>query len=314
MNYRFSLFTLIMTIVVLLLGNLVVATEAGDACGSDWPRCNGSLIPDFHDPLVVIEYTHRLFTGALGFIILINGVVAMRQRKAFPQEKAVKYLVPASVILLLTQAVVGGVNVLLKTPPGFTTLDVMVSMWLLLSLVFLTVALKRRPIHDWTERIAREREAYQAILSPSLLTLACLYLEVMLGAFFKHSAASEVMMGIDISERLLHSLSLSQTIYNIHGMVSFLVLVGAIKVLFVSRKKRILTRASLLLVLLTGSEMLAGFALVSLQLPTALSSTHMILAIFTLVVAAYIVAKAMLKDHLRSKTAEKKTVERALHA
>ena len=103
MRHRIAMITIILTFTVLFLGNLVVATGAGDACGPDWPRCNGNLIPDFTDPLIIIEDSHRLFTGALGFLILFHGWVAWKKR--MPAERSVSILAPLSVVLLFAQAI-----------------------------------------------------------------------------------------------------------------------------------------------------------------------------------------------------------------
>lgn len=295
-KHRFSLFTTIMTIVVLLLGNLVVATEAGDACGSDWPYCNGSLIPDFTDPLIVIEYTHRLVTGALGFIILINWFVALRNRRALRGERAVRILAPASVFLLFAQALTGGLNVLLKTPPGFTTLDVLISLLLLVSLVFLTVALMRQPVVELTAAQQKKQVKYNKFIMPAAFMLSAYYLEVLIGAFFKHSAASEVYMGVELSERLIHSVVLSGVIYSIHGIFSLIVLISAVFIVFHALREQVFVKSAFLIVALILAEIISGFVNVSLKLHVAASSLHMIIAILTIVVGAYLLAKAIFKD------------------
>ncbi|MFP3359795.1 heme A synthase, partial [Planococcus sp. SIMBA_143] len=100
MKYNFSLFTINVTIAALILGNLVVATNSGDACGTDWPFCNGKIIPDITDYHIVIEYSHRLFTTLLGLVILINAILAWKKSS----DKAVKVISVLSMILLFIQA------------------------------------------------------------------------------------------------------------------------------------------------------------------------------------------------------------------
>ncbi|MCF6093643.1 COX15/CtaA family protein [Microaerobacter geothermalis] len=290
MRHRVSFITTIFTFIVLFLGNLVVATEAGDACGSDWPYCNGSLIPDFTDPLVVIEYSHRLFTGGLGFLILINFFVAWRKKR--PGEKSVKVLAPLSVLLLFTQAFTGGLNVLLNTPPGFTTLDVSISLALLVSLVLLTVALKRKPVEKMEEADIDQQKKLKRLYIPSLFAISFLYFQIVLGAFFKHSGASEIVMGIQRSERLFHSIPLSQFLYFIHGIVSLGVAVAVAWVFFHALQKKVLVRSSLILVILVVFETIVGFMTVVTKIAVYSSSIHMIIATITLTVGAYIVGKA----------------------
>ena len=108
MKSKFSFFTILVTIVALMLGNLVVATNSGDACGPDWPICNGRIIPDLTNYRVVIEYSHRLFTTVLGVIILINSILAWRKT----DKAIVKTFSILTLCLLFIQALVGGFNVL----------------------------------------------------------------------------------------------------------------------------------------------------------------------------------------------------------
>ena len=39
-------------------------------CGRHWPGCNGQLIPDVITAEVLIEFSHRLVTGAVGILIV----------------------------------------------------------------------------------------------------------------------------------------------------------------------------------------------------------------------------------------------------
>ncbi|CCQ95500.1 membrane hypothetical protein [[Clostridium] ultunense Esp] len=203
MRHRFALFTVGFTFFVLFMGVLVTATQSQDACGTDWPGCNGRLFPDITDYKQVIEYTHRLVVGLLGFILLINAIFAWI--KKYPGERAVSILSPLSLFLLFLQVLVGGFNVMLGTPPGFTTLDVAVSLALFSSLVFLTTALMRRGTEEKKspEPIGGERGS--KLFGPALTLLLLFYAETILGAFFKHSAAADVYMGITPHQQLIQS-------------------------------------------------------------------------------------------------------------
>jgi heme A synthase len=84
---RFPILTwviLVFTILVVISGDIVQATESGAGCGEDWPRCDGSLIPSISDLQTGVEYTHRMVTAVLGlgFIVLVVG--AWRRRDTAP--------------------------------------------------------------------------------------------------------------------------------------------------------------------------------------------------------------------------------------
>lgn len=291
MSYRFSLFTTVLTFIVLVLGVLVVATEAGDACGHDWPFCDGKLYPDITNPLQVIEYTHRLVTGALGFVILINAILALVKRA--PGDKVVLYLAPLTLFLLLAQALVGGLNVLLETPPGFTTIDVALSLALFSSIVFLTVALHRKEVEELTPEHLLNQQRYRKLYEPTLTMMLLFYALTIIGAFFKHSAASQVVLGLTNKDRLIESESLSEFLYVFHGLLGVTVAIMIIRVIMVSFRERTLVGATILLCVLVVLEALIGFVTFATKLDVVSGSVHTLMASAIMGVGSYVIAKSL---------------------
>ena len=66
---------------VILFGAWVRITHSGAGCGSHWPTCNGDLVPLAPSIETIIEYTHRLTSGALGILGLVLVGWAARQRR-----------------------------------------------------------------------------------------------------------------------------------------------------------------------------------------------------------------------------------------
>jgi heme A synthase len=74
---KYSWGVLFWNILVILWGAIVRATGSGAGCGSHWPSCNGVVIPTPQRIQTVIEFTHRVMSGAaliLVFILLIWGL------------------------------------------------------------------------------------------------------------------------------------------------------------------------------------------------------------------------------------------------
>lgn len=292
MSYRFSLFTTVLTFIVLILGVLVVATEAGDACGHDWPFCNGKLYPDITDPLQVIEYTHRLVTGALGFVILFNAILAVIKRP--PGDKVVLFLAPLTLLLLLAQAFAGGLNVLLKTPPGFTTIDVALSLALFSSIVFLTVALHRKEVVEINEENRFTNQRQRKMFKPTLSMMLLFYALTILGAFFKHSAASQIVLGLTNKDRLFESQLLSEFLYVFHGVLGVSVVVMIVRVIVISLRERVMVGATILLCILVVLEALIGFVTFATKLDVFSGSIHTLMASAIMGVGSYVLAKALI--------------------
>jgi len=63
------------TVLVILSGDLVQATESGAGCGEHWPRCQGSIIPSIGNAHTIVEFTHRVVTSILSvsFIVMVIG-------------------------------------------------------------------------------------------------------------------------------------------------------------------------------------------------------------------------------------------------
>ncbi|MHA6258581.1 COX15/CtaA family protein [Sporosarcina sp. CAU 1771] len=105
----FALASTIGMLLILLGGALVTKTDSGMGCGRHWPGCNGQLIPSEITAEVLIEFSHRLVTGAVGIFIL---VLAAWSWKAIGHIRETKFLAVMAVFFLVLQALIGAAQVL----------------------------------------------------------------------------------------------------------------------------------------------------------------------------------------------------------
>ena len=75
---RLAWTSLIMTVITVVSGDIVQATESGAGCGESWPRCDGAILPGVEDAATVIEFTHRLLTVALTVVVVALFVASRR--------------------------------------------------------------------------------------------------------------------------------------------------------------------------------------------------------------------------------------------
>jgi cytochrome c oxidase assembly protein subunit 15 len=96
-------------VLVILWGAVVRATGSGAGCGDRWPLCNGDFFPHHPRLATVIEFAHRSMTGVCTFLVI--GLVAWTFYATKQRDRARRAVV-ASVVLLVTEALLGAVLVL----------------------------------------------------------------------------------------------------------------------------------------------------------------------------------------------------------
>ncbi|MGO9263177.1 MAG: COX15/CtaA family protein [Bryobacteraceae bacterium] len=101
---RYAWGVLALNVAVVLWGALVRATGSGAGCGSNWPRCNGEVIPTSPTVHTLIEFTHRAMTGADLPLVALLVWWAFRQ---FPKRHPVRAAAVLSAVFLVTEALIG---------------------------------------------------------------------------------------------------------------------------------------------------------------------------------------------------------------
>ena len=127
---------------LVVLGGVVRVTGSGLGC-PDWPLCHGKFYPPW-ELQPVIEYSHRLVASALvGPLVVatcVSGWVAHREDRwiVIPSTLAV--------VLLIGQALLGGVTVLTELPGAIVAAHLALAEALLATLIVLLVVAHRGPL------------------------------------------------------------------------------------------------------------------------------------------------------------------------
>ena len=121
---------------LIILGGVVRVTESGLGC-PDWPLCHGEIIPPYKFE-TLIEYSHRVIASLVATLVFVILVVVWIRYRA---EKLLLYLSLAGLILVIAQAVLGGITVLTELAGNLVTIHLGLAQILLalFTLVFFVI-------------------------------------------------------------------------------------------------------------------------------------------------------------------------------
>ena len=134
---KFAWFVLGFNILVVLWGAYVRATGAGAGCGSHWPSCNGEIVPQAPELETMIEFFHRLTSGAALLLVLALLIWFFR---AFPKGHPARLGAVLTSVFIILEALVGAMLVLNEWVAGDVSIGRVISQGIHLLNTFLLLA------------------------------------------------------------------------------------------------------------------------------------------------------------------------------
>ena len=133
----FSLFAAVYTYALIVFGGIVRITNSGMGCGDDWPKCNGSWVPEFSLP-TLIEYTHRLLGVSIGLVLIAVFAYAFahRRRSGFGGKGGLLRIAGLVLALVVLQGLLGAVTVWLEIPPSVVVVHFLTALIILAVLLY----------------------------------------------------------------------------------------------------------------------------------------------------------------------------------
>ncbi len=180
-HHRFAVLAASCVFLLIIAGALVTSNEAGLSV-PDWPTSFGSLyrIP----PLiggVKFEHGHRMLAEFIGLLTIVLAVWTQK----VDQRRWMRILGWSALGTVIAQGILGGLTVLFYLPPAISTAHATLGQTffcLMVSIAFFTS-------RSWVQApVAVVRPDVRTHLTTlSLLTVAAVWLQLILGAAFRHS-------------------------------------------------------------------------------------------------------------------------------
>jgi heme a synthase len=182
--HRFAIFTSCATLVLIVAGALVTSNDAGLSV-PDWPTTFGSF---YKMPQMVggvkFEHGHRMVAEFVGVLTIILAVWTWRVEK----RRWLRILALGALATVITQGVLGGLTVLFLLPPAVSSAHAAVAQTFFCIAVAISVFTGRH----WVEEQPRSEldQRRPALFTLALLSIFVLYVQLILGAMFRHHGLS----------------------------------------------------------------------------------------------------------------------------
>ena len=168
------------TFVLIFVGGLVKSTGS-ELSVPDWPLAFGKLIPSLQGG-VLFEYSHRVVAGIVSILTLALMLWAIMREPRY----WVRVLATVAFLLVITQAILGGITVLFLIP-----LTIAMAHTATANAFFcLVVALAIFTSPWFIDATPREENAAALPLAKlSAITTGVIYLQIIIGALMRHLGA-----------------------------------------------------------------------------------------------------------------------------
>jgi cytochrome c oxidase assembly protein subunit 15 len=178
--HQFAVFTACATFILIIAGALVTSNDAGLSV-PDWPTSYGHVLrlPPWIGG-IRYEHSHRMIAG---FTIFLTASIALWTFLA-DRRRWMKALALGALGTIIVQAVLGGMTVLKFLPPAISGAHAAVGQTFFCIAVAIAIFTGKQWVEEAPQTVADEH--HPSLLTLSLLSILILYVQLILGAMFRH--------------------------------------------------------------------------------------------------------------------------------
>jgi cytochrome c oxidase assembly protein subunit 15 len=275
---RYAFAVLLYNVLVVLWGAIVRATGSGAGCGNHWPLCNGVVVPRAAAVQTIIEFTHRLMSGASLAAVVLLVVWAFL---AFPSGHVLRRATLWALGFLFLEALLGAGLVLFDYVAKNVSVGRVV--YLAAHLTNTQLLLASLAVVAWLASQPPSRPAARPLPASLAAALIAALVVCVSGAiaalgdtlFPATSLTAGLHQDFSSSSNLLLRLRLAHPVIALLGAA--IVVFSTLRVLRAQLPK-LHTNLALAVLLLTIAQLLAGALNVALLAPVPMQIFHLLLA------------------------------------
>ncbi len=182
--HRFAQFLTGVTFLLIIAGGLVTSTGSGLSV-PDWPLSYGKFFPPMIGG-IRFEHTHRVIAGIVGILTFVLTVWLLKTEK----RASVRWLGVSASLLVIVQAILGGVTVIHFLPDVISILHACIAQ----TFFCLVAALALVASPGWNEKSPIPPAFAKPLYPLLILTTVFIYLQLIAGATVRHTGGNHGLM------------------------------------------------------------------------------------------------------------------------
>ncbi|MCL4421562.1 MAG: COX15/CtaA family protein [Actinobacteria bacterium] len=179
---RLSIATVVVTYLLVVLGDTVRVTQSGMGCRS-WPLCNGNLglVGNYH---AMLEQSHRYLAAVVTVFVVVTFLVARRQAR---HDRTVRAATVASLVMIAIQVPLGAITVFAHNA-GWTVAMHLAGAWLVVAAVTTTMVAVMKSTRS--RSLPAGRGVAQALARPVGVSIVVVFMVAVAGMLVLHDGAT----------------------------------------------------------------------------------------------------------------------------
>ena len=260
---------------LLVVGAIVRLTGSGAGCGSEWPVCNGQVVPSSTMSSTVFDFSHRLLSVLVTLLVVALVVEGWSRRASKP---LLFWGSLATFVLVILQIVLGAITAVTTLTPSIEVAHLGLAQIFLAALVVITLV----ALAPWIQAISGSSvgSRWTGLGWTSMIAAGSTFVLILTGGYIATSKSATACSQWPLCDgRLIPSGFTPTDIHIIHRWVALITTIAVISVAIQARRLRpdsqALMALSVSVATITFAQIFVGAASILFKLNPILDVAHL---------------------------------------